>query len=139
MVGTIYGGWQKDSEDGAKPREMIAEWIENGEWNLGWHSWLEKSPKYLRQLKTLKKVQAGDVLFAKQMDGDFKHSWIKAIGICIQPENDGHKLEVRWVKDFTKNPVKITGSYRATIVQMSSTPKSLELIEQTLLPLLNKE
>lgn len=137
MVGTIYGGWQSD--DGVKPREMIQEWLKTGEWNLGWQSWLEKSPKYLRQLPTLKRVQEGDVLIAKQMDKDFKNTWIKAIGICTQPEIDGHRLEVRWVKDLTSNPIKINGSYRATIVKMSDTPKSRKIIEDVVLPLLEQE
>lgn len=139
MVGTIYGGWQKDSEDGAKPKEMIHEWFKKGEWNLGWHSWLEKSPKYLRQLPILEKVQKGDVLIAKQMDTDFKSTWIKAIGICTEPQSDGHRIGVHWIKDLTHNPIKIDGSYRSTITKMSNTPKSLKIIEDVILPLIEKE
>lgn len=135
MVGTIYGGWHLEDK---KPGdgEQIHEWMKNGEWMLGWHSYLENSPSYQRQLPLLNQVDVGDVLIAKQMDADFRSTWIKGIGICTEPSKDGHRLGVKWIKDFTKNPVKIDGSYRATIVKMSDAPKSRKLINEVIRPLM---
>lgn len=136
MVGTIFGGWRTDDERYGGG-EQIHEWIKNSEWKLGWISYLEKKPSYLRQLPVLNKVKVGDIVIAKQMDADFKSSWIKAIGICTRESSDGHTLGVSWTKDFTKNPIKINASYRSTICRMSDTPKSQKIINDTVIPLLN--
>ena len=47
MVGTIYGGWHGDGA-----REMLDEWIEAGEWVLGWHK-MESDPSYQKQAPNL--------------------------------------------------------------------------------------
>ena len=61
MVGTIHGGWHGDGA-----REMLADWIEAGEWVLGWHH-MESDPSYQKQAPNLDLMEHGDVLVAKQM------------------------------------------------------------------------
>ncbi len=137
MVGTIYGGWHLEDK---KPGngEQLQEWVKSGEWKLGWHSHLEKSPSYLRQLPILLQVNPGDILIAKQMDGDFKSTWIKAIGVCTKSTTDNHSLGVDWIKDYTSQPFKINGSYRPTILKMSNQPKSRKIINEIIIPKLTE-
>lgn len=47
MVGTIHGGWPGDGA-----REMLNDFIEAGEWVLGWHD-LESDPSYQSRPRTL--------------------------------------------------------------------------------------
>lgn len=136
MVGTAYGAWHpEDKYPGSG--EQLSEWIKNGEWKLGNRSYIEESPKYLKQLRVLNRVNIGDVLIAKKMDADFKNSWIKAIGICTSPSTDGHGLGVNWIKDFTSQPIKVESSYRQTIVKMSDNPKPRKIINEVIIPLLS--
>lgn len=137
MVGTIFGGWRPDDKrfgDG----EQIHEWIKNSEWKLGWLSYLEQKPSYLRQVPVLNQVNVGDILIAKQMDPDFKNMWIKAIGICIARSQDKHTLGVHWVKDYTSKPIEVNSSYRPTISKMSESPNSKRIINEIIIPRLNE-
>lgn len=130
MVGTIHGAWS-----GHQPREMLDEWIDAGEWVLGWHG-LESDPSYQKQAPVLTHMAAGDVLVAKQMNNDFKTMLVKAIGIVTEPATDGHRVGVDWVCDFRASPVTLESSYRQTLTKVSDTPKSKALISDRILPLL---
>lgn len=131
MVGTIHGGW-----DGQEPQEKLADWIDAGEWELGWHGW-ESNPSYQRQAPNLNLMEVGDVLIAKQMNNDFKTMLVKAIGIVTEPSTDGHRVGVDWVRDCQSDPVTLPSSYRQTLTKVSDTPKSQALIAEHILPLLN--
>jgi hypothetical protein len=84
MVGTIHGGWHGDDA-----REMLDDWIEAGEWVLGWND-MESDPSYRRQAPNLGLIEEGDVLIAKQMNNDFRTMLVKAVGVVTEPSTDGH-------------------------------------------------
>lgn len=130
MVGTIHGGWT-----GPGAREMLDDWIETGEWTLGWHN-LESDPSYQRQVPNLSLMEVGDVLIAKQMNNDFKTMLVKAIGIVTEPSTDGHRVGVNWVRDFRSSPITLQSSYRRSLTKVSGTPKSQALIRDHIGPLL---
>lgn len=130
MVGTIHGGWH-----GQGAREMLDDWIEAGEWILGWHD-LESDPSYQRQAPALALMAVGDVLIAKQMNNDFKTMLVKAIGVVTEPSCDGHRVGVDWVRDLRSSPVTLQSSYRQTLTKVSDTPRSRALIRDSVLPLL---
>jgi len=130
MVGTIHGGWH-----GQGAREMLDDWIDAGEWVLGWLD-MESDPSYQKQAPNLDRMERGDVLVAKQMNNDFRTMLVKAIGVVIEPATDGHRVGVDWVRDFRSTPVTLPSSYRQTLTRVSNTPASRTLIQDHILPLM---
>lgn len=130
MVGTIHGGWH-----GQGAREMLDDWIESGEWVLGWHD-LETDPSYQKQAPNLALMQEGDVLIAKQMNNDFRTMIVKAIGVVTAPSTDGHRVGVTWVRDLRSAPVILPSSYRQSLTKVSDTPAAKALIADQIVPLL---
>lgn len=130
MVGTIHGGWH-----GQGAREMLDDWLEAGEWVLGWHN-MESDPSYQKQAPNLAFMEDGDVLIAKQMNNDFRTMLVKAVGVVTEPSTDGHRVGVNWVRDFRSAPVTLQSSYRQTLTKVSDTPASRALIADHILPLL---
>ena len=115
MVGTIHGGWHGDGA-----REMLADWIEAGEWVLGWHN-MESDPSYQKQAP----------------NNDFRTMLVKAIGVVTEPSTDGHRVGVDWVRDLRSAPVTLPSSYRQTLTKVSDTPASRTLIRDHILPLIS--
>ena len=130
MVGTIHGAWH-----GHGAREMLDDFIEAGEWVLGWHD-LESDPSYQKQALNLGLMEEGDVLIAKQMNNDFRTMLVKAIGVVTEPSTDGHRVGVDWVRDLRSAPVTLQSSYRQTLTKVSDTPASRSLIADHIVPLL---
>lgn len=130
MVGTIHGAWH-----GRGAREVLDDFIEAGEWVLGWHD-LESDPSYQKQALNLGLMEEGDVLIAKQMNNDFRTMLVKAIGVVTEPSTDGHRVGVDWVRDLRSAPVTLQSSYRQTLTKVSDTPASRALIADHIVPLL---
>ena len=114
MVGTIHGGWHGDGA-----REMLADWIEAGEWVLGWHN-MESDPSYQKHVLPLLSI-----------------SKLTPTPSVPEPSTDGHRVGVDWVRDLRSAPVTLPSSYRQTLTKVSDTPASRTLIRDHILPLIS--
>lgn len=114
LVGTMY----------SMKEEHLPEWIAQNIWQLGWIG-EEDDKNYKLMKKIWDDVEVGDYLIAKNRDIKKGYSGIrvKAIAKVVGKKDDGHTIEVEWLKIFTKKDY---------LRYQIAAPKTMMRLEKTL-------
>lgn len=111
LVGTMYGG----------KIEQLDKWIAQNVWKLGWIG-EEDNKNYQKMKKIWDDIEVGDYLIVKNMDLKKGYSGIKvkAIAKVVGKEDDGHTINVKWLKVFQK------GNYPSYQISASKTMRQID-------------